>query len=68
MIQIAWEWLASHGSLTNRFLLSTDGLNVKRSSFVCGLLARLPGVELASTHPIELRLTESAGVDGYIER
>jgi hypothetical protein len=41
MIQIAWEWLTSHGSLTNRFLLGTDGPNVKRYSFVCALLAQL---------------------------
>ena len=33
MIQIAWEYLASHGTLTNRYLLADDGLNVKRSSF-----------------------------------
>lgn len=67
MIQIAWDWLASHGSLTNRFLLSTDGLNVKRSSFVCGLLARLSRVELVSRHPIELRLTAAAGIDARVE-
>ena len=47
MIQSAWEYLQAHGVLTNRFLLSTDGLNVKRSSFVCALLARLPGVSVA---------------------
>jgi len=64
MIQIAWEWLTSHGSLTNRLLVSSDGLNVKRSSFVCGLLARLPGVELVSRRPIELRLTEQPGRPG----
>jgi hypothetical protein len=67
MIQIAWEWLVSHGSLTNRFLLSTDGLNVKRSSFVWGLLARLPGVELVSRRPIEVRLTEPVAIGGQVE-
>lgn len=56
MIQVAWEWLLARGTLTNRFLLDTDGLNVKRSSFVCALLARLPGVRVASTRPIELAL------------
>jgi hypothetical protein len=44
MIEIAWDYLRVHGRLTNRFLLDTDGLNVKRSSFVCALLAKLPGV------------------------
>jgi hypothetical protein len=44
MIEIAWDYLRAHGRLTNRFLLDADGLNVKRSSFVCALLAKLPGV------------------------
>ena len=48
MIQNAWEYLAAHGTLTNRRLLSADGLTVKRSSFVCALLATLPGVELVN--------------------
>ena len=56
MIQSAWDYLQAHGVLTNRFLLSTDGLNVKRSSFVCALLARLPGVSVESTRPITLAL------------
>ena len=56
MIQIAWEWLTAHGTLTNRHLLATDGLNVKRSSFVCALLATLPGVHVVRTRPIELSL------------
>ena len=55
MIQVAWEYLASHGTLTNRYLLA-DGLNVKRSSFVCALLATLPDVTVTSRRPIELRL------------
>ena len=59
MIQVAWDYLQAHGALTNRYLLSTDGLNVKRSSFVCALLARLPGVVVAATKPITLTL-ESA--------
>lgn len=45
MIQFAWEFLLRHGALTNKHLLASDGLNVKRSSFVLALLARLPGVE-----------------------
>ncbi len=42
MIGLAWDTLRAHGTLTNRYLL--DGLHVHRSSFVCALLARLPGV------------------------
>lgn len=39
-------------------LLDKDGLNVKRSCFVCALLARLPGVRVVSRRgPIELALT-----------
>lgn len=56
MIQIAWDWLQARGTITARFLVADDGLNVKRSSFVCGLLARLPAVEIVSRGPIELRL------------
>jgi hypothetical protein len=56
MIQIAWEWLLAHGWLTYRWLLADDGLNVKRSSFVCALLARLPGVRVQSRRPIKLVL------------
>ena len=48
----------AHGTLTNRHLLDKDGLNVKRSSFVCALLARLPGVEISTARrPIEIALT-----------
>jgi hypothetical protein len=32
MIQVAWDYLNAHGSLTNRHLLDKNGLNVKRSS------------------------------------
>jgi hypothetical protein len=56
MIQIAWEYLRSHRSLTNRYLLAGDGLNVTRSSFVCALLATLPGVAVVARRPIELSL------------
>lgn len=56
MIQLAWDYLQRHHELTNKYLLATDGLNVKRSSAVCALLARLPEVELASVRPITLRL------------
>jgi hypothetical protein len=56
MIQIAWDYLVAHGSLTNRHLVAKQGLNVKRSSFVCALLARLPSVTVASIKPITLTL------------
>ena len=55
MLHTAWEHLRATGSLTNRYLLAPEGLNVKRSSAVCALLARLPGVEVVATRPIELR-------------
>ena len=42
MIGLAWDALRARGTLTNRSLL--DELHVHRSSFVCALLARLPGV------------------------
>jgi hypothetical protein len=60
MIQIAWEWLQAYGSIAARFLVANDGLNVKRSSFVCALLARLPGIQVVSRRPIELRLLRGA--------
>lgn len=56
MIQRAWDHLAMHGSLTNRELLDAQGLNVKRSSAVCALLARLPDIEVAKRRPITLVL------------
>jgi hypothetical protein len=56
MVQGAWDYLQAHGGLTNRYLLDKDGLNVKRSSFVCALLARLPGVVVVSPNPIMLAL------------
>jgi hypothetical protein len=54
MLQLAWDYLCMHGALTNRYLLAADGLNVKRSSAVCTILAQLPDVEVASTRPIAL--------------
>jgi hypothetical protein len=56
MIQTAWNHLKEHGELTNRELVATDGLNVKRSSAVCALLARIPGVKVHSRGPITLNL------------
>jgi hypothetical protein len=54
MLRLAWDYLRFHGHLSNRYLLADDGLNVKRSSAVCALLAQLPGVEVRSKNPIEL--------------
>ncbi len=54
MLQIAWDYLRAHGELRNTYLLAEDGLNVKRSSAVCAILARLPGVEIKSVRPIVL--------------
>jgi HKD family nuclease len=54
MFQLAVDHLEAHGTLTNAYLLSTDGLNVKRSSAVCAVLARLPWIEVASRRPVEL--------------
>ncbi len=59
MIQLAWDYLRAHGALTNKELLATDGLNVKRSSFVCALLARLPGVEVFFEPTLGVRLVRS---------
>jgi len=56
MVQLAWDYLQLHGTLANKYLLAGDGLNVKRSSAVCALLARLPAIDVAGTHPIVLRL------------
>lgn len=44
MLGLAWDYLRAHGQLSNAFLLAKEGLNVKRSSAVCAILARLPGV------------------------
>lgn len=54
MLDVAWAALLADGELTNRRLL--DDLRVHRSSFVCALLARLPGVRVAGRRPIRLVL------------
>ena len=54
MLRLAWDYLMFHGRLSNRYLLADDGLNVKRSSAVCALLAQLPEVEVVLSSPIEL--------------
>lgn len=59
MLNAAWGHLRREGTLTNKYLLSSDGLNVKRSSAVCALLAALPGVTVVSTRPICLAIAKS---------
>ena len=53
MVQLAWDWLIAHGTLTNVTLLHE--LRVHRSSFVCALLAQLPGVRVVTSRPIAAR-------------
>lgn len=54
MFNTAWDYLTAHRRLSNSFLVATDGLNVKRSSAVCAILAHVPGVEVVGRRPIEL--------------
>jgi hypothetical protein len=54
MLNLAWRTLNTSRSLTNTHL--RNDLNVKRSSAVCALLARMPGVSVVSSQPIELRM------------
>ena len=54
MIVAAWEHLRRNGELTHSELLNE--LNVKRSAFVCALLAQFPDVVVRSTRPIVLEL------------
>lgn len=59
MLDLAWEELQRTGVLTNSWLLNEA--RVFRSSFVCAALTHLPGVEVVSTRPIELRLSLRPG-------
>jgi HKD family nuclease len=52
MFNLAWERLRTHGKLTNTELL--NGLRVHRSSAVCAILARLPGVSVRGGGAITL--------------
>jgi len=56
MFNLAWEWLRAKGELSNRTLL--DELRVHRSSAVCAVLARVPGVEVVRGKTIVLRMRE----------
>jgi hypothetical protein len=44
MFNLAWDQLRTHGSLSNKTLL--QDLRVHRSSAVCAILARLPGISV----------------------
>ena len=60
MFNVAWDYLAANGRLTNRYLRAGDGLNVKPSSAVCAVLAHLPGVDVVGRRPIEVALRKAA--------
>jgi hypothetical protein len=53
MINRAWRYLRQHGGLSQSQLLNE--LNVKRSAFVCGLLARFEDVAVESDKPVVLQ-------------
>lgn len=53
MLNLAWDALRANGRLSNTELLE---MRVHRSSFVCALLARLPGVT-PGKRPVVLRYT-----------
>jgi hypothetical protein len=59
MIEVAWDRLCKSGSLRQDELL--NDLNVKRSAFVCALLAQFPDVVVRQTRPIVLDLIASSG-------
>jgi HKD family nuclease len=52
MFNLAWDHLRTHGELSNRTLLAE--LRVHRSSAVCAILARVPGVHVRPGKSIEL--------------
>jgi len=54
MIAAAWERLCDKGELSQQELLNE--LNVKRSAFVCALVAKFPEVHTRSTRPTVLEL------------
>jgi hypothetical protein len=63
MIQTAWDQLQRRGELSNSELVSSAGLNVKRSSAVCALLAQFAEVTVVSRRPIVLRVRRAG--DGH---
>jgi hypothetical protein len=52
MFNLAWDHLRTHGALSNTTLL--HDLRVHRSSAVCAILARVPGVRVRPGKPIAL--------------
>ncbi|WP_217155583.1 hypothetical protein [[Mycobacterium] fortunisiensis] len=52
MFDVAWKQLCKNGSLSQIELL--NDLNVKRSAFVCALLAQLPDVVVVQNRPTVL--------------
>lgn len=61
MVMTAWRHLLKEGRLSQAELLSD--LNVKRSAFVCALLAHFPGVDVAEDGNIVLRTARPARDD-----
>ena len=61
MVIAGWEHLAVRRTLTQAHLLKV--LNVKRSAFVCALLAQMPGIEVQSTRPVVLRRVGASMVE-----
>jgi hypothetical protein len=57
MVVAAWDRLRRRGQLSQPELL--DDLNVKRSAFVCALLALFPDVVVRSTRPTVLAVVSS---------
>ncbi|STZ41784.1 Uncharacterised protein [Mycolicibacterium gilvum] len=56
MIATAWARLCDKGELSQQELLNE--LNVKRSAFVCALVAKFPDVHIRSTRPTVLELQD----------
>ncbi|MGU3499432.1 hypothetical protein [Mycobacterium sp. C31M] len=57
MIATAWERLCDKGELSQQELLNE--LNVKRSAFVCALLAKFSEVQIRATRPTALELVQN---------
>jgi hypothetical protein len=53
MLNLAWEYLRTRGELANTTLLNQ--LRVHRSSAVCALLAKVPGVIVVPGRAITLQ-------------
>ncbi|MFV8301016.1 hypothetical protein ACNQP7_30425 [Mycolicibacterium fortuitum] len=57
MVVVAWDQLCQDGTLSQVELL--NGLNVKRSAFVCALVAQFPGVVVRQDRPTLLERIEN---------